>query len=96
MKTTKNAKIQSTQLGYEDHGILTFQINVDYGGTAQGFGGYAIGGLKIEKVIGGILKTVGVENWEHLIGKPVRVVIDNGIISALMHYLDDSKCFDFK
>ena len=32
------AKIESTHLGYEDHGILTAHLYVDYGGSHQGIG----------------------------------------------------------
>lgn len=38
----KNAVIESTMLGWEDHGILTCYINLDYGGSGQAFGGYAL------------------------------------------------------
>ncbi len=33
-----NARITSTMLGYEDHNIFTFVLNLDYGGTGQGAG----------------------------------------------------------
>ena len=36
----RNAVIQSTMLGYEDHGILTCFLHLDYSGAGQGFGGY--------------------------------------------------------
>ena len=39
----KNAKIESTTFGIEDHGILQFYIHLTYGGGgAQGFGGYCL------------------------------------------------------
>ena len=38
----KNARIRSTMLGREDHGILTFMIDLEYGGGGQGFGGYGL------------------------------------------------------
>ncbi len=35
-----NARIDSTMLGIEGHGIMTCMIGLDYGGSHQGFGGY--------------------------------------------------------
>jgi hypothetical protein len=37
-----NARIESVELGYEDHGILTAFLHLDFGSTRQGFGGYAL------------------------------------------------------
>lgn len=34
-------KINSTTLGFE-HGCLSFHLMFDFGGTAQGFGGYVL------------------------------------------------------
>ena len=39
-----NAKIESTMLGYEDHGILTCFLNLEQGATGQGFGGFGLDG----------------------------------------------------
>lgn len=40
----KNAKIEGTSLGvaHTDHGILSFYIRLNFGGTAQGFGGWML------------------------------------------------------
>jgi hypothetical protein len=69
----KNAKITSTMLGFEDHGFLTWFLHLDFGNSGVGFGGYALGGDNTDKVIRAILETVGVETWEDLKGKYVRV-----------------------
>ena len=42
MEEIKNAIITGTYLGIEDHGILTFWLYLDYGGSGQGFGGYQL------------------------------------------------------
>lgn len=34
--------IERVFFGREDHGILTFMLFFDFGGSAQGFGGYAL------------------------------------------------------
>lgn len=38
----ENAQIESTMLGMEDHGILTFFLSLKFEGSGQGFGGYAM------------------------------------------------------
>ena len=82
----KNAKITGTMLGQEDHGILSCMINLNYGGSGQGFGGYCLdephkvnGEFKGRRgtaygmeFIRRVLETVGVEKWEDLKGKHVR------------------------
>ena len=37
-----NAKIKSTKLGYEDHGILTCFLILEQESSSQGFGGYRL------------------------------------------------------
>lgn len=38
------AKIESTFLGIEDHGIFTFMLNLDFGSSGQSAGTYALDG----------------------------------------------------
>jgi len=84
----RNARITDTKLGREDHGIMTFMIFVEFCGCACGIGGYALDeydretqkrvySAKSMEAISKILETVGVDNWEDLEGKYVRVK-DNG------------------
>ena len=74
----RNAKIEDTMLGIEDHGIFTSMIQLDYGDSShQGFGGYVLGGSFGVDYIKGLLNVVGVEKWEDLVGKYIRVKIDN-------------------
>ena len=84
----KNAKIRSTMFGREDHGIMTFMIFVEFDPCTCGVGGYAIdqydkntksrvftaSGLE---AISKILEVVGVDTWEQLPGKYIRIK-DNG------------------
>jgi hypothetical protein len=80
----ENAKITSTMLGLEDHGIMTSMITVEGPGWGCGFGGYAFDGYDPMKkrrcgvgygieFIKRVLSVVGVEKWEDLPGKHVRV-----------------------
>ena len=89
----RNAKITSTKLGKEDHGIMTFMIFVEFGGCGCGIGGYALDGKnpvtkeygfspKGMEAIAKICDTVGVDNWEDLPGSYIRIK-DNGLGSTI-------------
>lgn len=89
MTEIKNAKISSTFLGYEDHGILTCFIHLDYGSISQSFGGYELKYYGVD-MISEILKVVKVESWEELRGKHVRVYIDDSrMIRRIGNILED-------
>jgi hypothetical protein len=88
MKEIKNAKITSTMLGFEDHGILTCMLHLDYGGMNQGFGGYSLKYYGIE-FIEKVLRAVGVETWEELRGKHVRVEADNLKVYRIGHIIEN-------
>lgn len=89
----KNAKIDSTMLGYEGHGILTVEITLDYGGSMQGFGGYQLSDPHdFHRWITELIKVVGVELWENLKGKYIRVECEsgwNGKIIRIGNLLED-------
>ena len=86
------AKIESTKLGYEDHGILTVWLVVKYGkGSGQGIGGYALDEPKRDadgkhlgrfgsaygcEFIARTIKACGVDNWEQIVGRTIYVVRD--------------------
>ena len=103
MRTIKNAKITGTMLGYEDHGIFTFFLNLDYDGSGQGAGGYCldkplkkdnkficrIGTQKGMQLIIEILKIVGVEKWEDLPGKYIKADADMGQVYRIGNLLKD-------
>jgi hypothetical protein len=87
----KNALIESTMLGWEDHGILTAWLTFTYDGAGQGFGGYSLD-EPIKKdgkflyrrgtdygmqFIEGIMKAVGATSWEKLKGMHCRVETDS-------------------
>ena len=93
-----NAKIKSTRLDIGDTGMLIGWLDLDYGGTGQGFGGmvlyskYQRSGLNycgwwIQRV----LEIAGADSWEKLVGNPIRVEQDNpfGKILRIGHYLND-------
>ena len=81
----KNAIIKKVSISMADHGCLTFHLTLDGGGWGVGYGGYCIGngclGSDDFKAKNGsglvammkIMDTVGVERWEDLEGKYIRV-----------------------
>ena len=83
-KIIENARITDTMLGIEDHGIMTFILFCEFQSGCCGFGGYAlddydkakgqrIGVGKSLDAIKQIIDVVGVESWEDLKGKHIRV-----------------------
>lgn len=88
----KNAVIDDTMLGWEDHGIFTFLLGLNYGGSHQGAGGLCLSGGRPTKymargleLVADILKTVGVEQWEKLKGRSVVALIgDDGWNSPVL------------
>lgn len=85
------AKITSTSLGYEDHGILTAMLTVDYGGSGQGIGGYSLDGPEHDaddkflrrvgsafgmEFVARIIRACGVQSWEQVKGRTIFVLQD--------------------
>lgn len=86
------AKITGTMLGYEDHGILTCMLTVDYGGgSMQGVGGYCldrpvmddndhfvkrIGTAYGMEFVARMIQACGVESWEQVKGRTIFVLQD--------------------
>jgi len=76
-------KITSTHLGFEDHGIFTAMITVDYGGCSQSIGGFVMGvpdaphtTPRAADFIVGLLKACGVDKWEQLKGRTIFAIFD--------------------
>jgi len=103
----KNARIRRTMLGWEDHGIFTCMIDLDYDGGGQGFGGYGLDrhngerSAKSERLgtayglqfVMEICRVVGVEKWEDLPGKYVRADAAHEKVYRIGHITAD-KWFD--
>jgi len=81
-----NARIKSTMLGVEDHGILTCMLHLDFGGGGVGYGGFGMDEpIKVDGEFKGrrgvaygaecirkILDILEVGRWEDLPGKLIR------------------------
>lgn len=101
MREIKNARISGTFLGREDHGILTAYVYLDYGGGAQGFGGYCFdehdGSYQNGRLFSGhaalfvsrVIEIAGVDTWEKLVGRSIRADADRMCVHRIGHYLRD-------
>lgn len=89
----KNAKIRSTMLGRDSHGIMTFMICIDSGYFLCNIGGYGLDDFnpatqtrifraESMEAISKVLEVVGVDKWEDLPGKYIRFE-DNGCGSTV-------------
>jgi len=96
----KNAIITSAVLDTGDRGLLTAWLHLDYGGSGQGFGGYVLYLPKSYKhhtkngdyaghFIFRCMEVAGVESWDKLKGKTVRVKCSHSKIDAIGHIVKD-------
>ena len=101
-----NAKIENASITMDDHGCLTWYITLAGAGWGVSIGGYVIGhGYLDAKEFKGsekgteslmrVMDTVGVEKWEDLPGKYVRVYSEGwgSIITKFGNIIED-KWFD--
>ena len=103
MSEIENAQIETTMLGTEDHGCMTAWLYLKVSGGGQGFGGYVLDGkgdtithernpsVAFGGFVAEVLRVVGVENWEDLPRKHVRIKRDEpfGQIIGIGNILDD-------
>jgi hypothetical protein len=93
---TRNAVIFDTGIGIEEHGVLAASIWLDYGDSKQALcrGVHAPKNGDSEKNYAGyfiyrVLAVAGVNRWEQLKGKAVRVMGDSAHIEAIGHIIED-------
>lgn len=92
----RNAIIRETHLGYDDCGIFTYRIELDYGGSGQAAGMITLGGEYTHKVVKGLIDIVGVKSWEELKGKHVRVIAEATCVHDIGNILDDGRWFNIE
>lgn len=107
--STKNAIIESAEITSDDHGLLSAWLYLSYGGSGQGFGGYALylpksfSHHKVNSPAGHFiwrcLEVAGVTKWSELKGKTIRVQGTHGRIDGIGHIVKEDWFFpaeDFK
>ena len=97
MIETQNAVIESARITNDDHGLLSAWLSLDYGGSGQGFGGYALylpadfthhdpGGPNYAgHFIWRVMEIAGVSEWGQLKGKTIRVRCEHSKVHAIGH-----------
>ena len=98
---TKNARIVSVSLTRADHGCFSIWLTLDYGGSGQGFGGFALDGpynntlkrREANKALGyfvmRVLDVVDVDSWEKVAGNNIRVRASLDKVEAIGNFLED-------
>lgn len=104
-KETKieNAIINSTTLGIEDHGVLTYFLHLKGNGWGCGFGGFILDEKPEDargycsRAIRGVLEALEVHSWEKLPGTIIRAEVEGwgGGIVRIGHAIKD-KWFSLK
>src|SRR3954464_16039866 len=96
----KNAVIKTARITNDDHGLLTAWLDLDYGGSGQGFGGYLLylpSDWKNHKqqanyaghFIYRVLQIAEVDDWAKLKGRTVRVKAEHSRVQAIGHIVKD-------
>ena len=95
---TKNAIITGARITSDDHGCLGAWLHLDYGGSGQGFGGYALylpKSFKHHRInspaghfIWRCMEIAGVTEWSKIVGKSIRVKSDRSKIHAIGHIIN--------
>lgn len=95
----KNAVIESATITTGERGFLDCWLMLDYGGTGQGFGGYVLYLPKSWKhhemkspaghFIFRAMEIAGVDSWDKLKGKTIRVKADMNKVHAIGHIVKD-------
>lgn len=92
----KNAVIESAIITKEDYNLLTVWLSLDYGGSGQGFGGYALylpkdfrhatdKGDFAGHFLFRCMEIAGVETWDKMKGKTIRVRAHHDKVEAIGH-----------
>jgi len=95
----KNAVIESVRLTADDRGLLSAWLMLDYGGSGQGFGGYALylpSNYRHHQMLSHaghfiwrVMEIAGVTEWDKLKGKTIRVRADHGGVEVIGHIIKD-------
>lgn len=83
---TKNAVIEAARIGLNERGFLECDLTLNYGGSCQGFGGFALHlpqhythhtlNTAAGEYIMNVLKIADVDDFARLVGRCIRVSAD--------------------
>lgn len=86
---TINARVCSTFLGRDDHGIPTASIVLEWARGVQSFGGYNLLHPDRADFCHCVLDAVGVDSWEELPGTIARIRQTFRAVLAIGHAVED-------
>lgn len=90
MADIENARIRSTFLGIEDHGLFATSLGLAGDGWGQSWGPFNTPPSKTShQFLKKIIEVVGVTSWEELPGKYVRIRRRDGLIKAIGNLMED-------
>lgn len=94
----ENAVIKKARITSDD-GLLTAWLDLDYGGSGQGFGGYGLYLPKsfthhsLESLAGHfifrVMEIAGVTEWDELPGKAIRTWHNHSTVWEIGHIIND-------
>lgn len=100
MDEERIAKVTQATLGWEEHGIFTCWLYLNYGNSAQGAGGYALD--RYDKAVNHrvgtawglefimrLMRVFDVQDWGQLVGKTCHAVIQDGRVVGLRPLLTE-------
>lgn len=98
----RNAIIKSASIRNDDHGLLSAWLELDYGGSGQGFGGFALylpadfthhdpsGPNYCGHFIWRVMEIADVSEWGKLTGKTIRVRCEHSKVHAIGHIVKNN------
>lgn len=99
MPEIRNAIIKSARIDMGDRGLLTAWLDLDYGGSGQGFGGHCLylpksySHHELKSFAGHFIfrcmEIAGAEEWSRMVGKTIRVRGSHDGIEAIGHIVND-------
>lgn len=103
----KNAVIESARITGEDHNLLDVWLTLNYGGSGQDFGGWA---LYLPKsfthhkgaphyaghFIWRVMEVAGVLRWDQVVGKTIRARASHSKVDGIGHIIKDDWFFPSK
>ena len=91
MSTNKeivNAKVESVFVGLEDHGVPCWNIAFAGAAWGQGTGTRSLQGFDVK--LKDLCRLFETSNFQAFVGKPCRLERQNGMITAIGHYIEDT------